>query len=48
MRADVGFTTKIVMNFDLLCKIEWDYNSMPSVGRKSSDIRYIVGLGYKW
>jgi putative salt-induced outer membrane protein YdiY len=48
MRADVGFSTKIVMNFDLLCKIEWDYNSMPSVGRKSSDIRYIVGLGYKW
>ena len=48
MRADVGFSTKIVMNFDLLCKIEWDYNSMPSQGRKSSDIRYIVGLGYKW
>ena len=48
MRADVGFSAKIVMNFDLLCKIEWDYNSMPSVGRKSSDIRYIVGLGYKW
>jgi putative salt-induced outer membrane protein YdiY len=48
MRADIGFSTKIVMNFDLLCKIEWDYNSMPSVGRKSSDIRYIVGLGYKW
>ena len=48
IKADVGFTTKIVMNFDLLCKIEWDYNSMPSVGRKSSDIRYIIGLGYKW
>ena len=48
IKADVGFTTKIVMDFDLLCKIEWDYNSMPSVGRKSSDIRYIVGLGYKW
>ena len=48
MRVDVGFSTKIVMNFDLLCKIEWDYNSMPSRGRKSSDTRYIVGLGYKW
>jgi putative salt-induced outer membrane protein YdiY len=48
IKADVGFSTKIVMDFDLLCKIEWDYNSMPSVGRKSSDIRYIVGLGYKW
>jgi putative salt-induced outer membrane protein YdiY len=48
MKADIGFTTKIVMDFDLLCKIEWDYDSMPSQGRKSSDVRYIVGLGYKW
>ena len=48
IKADVGFTTKIIMDFDLLAKIEWDYNSMPSVGRKSSDFRYIVGLGYKW
>ena len=48
MKADVGLTTKIVMDIDLLAKIEWDYNSMPSVGRKSSDVRYIVGLGYKW
>ena len=48
MKADIGFTTKILMDFDLLCKIEWDYNSTPSAGRKSSDTRYIVGLGYKW
>lgn len=48
IKADVGFTTKLVMDFNLLCKIEWDYNSMPSVGRKSSDIRYIVGLDYQW
>jgi putative salt-induced outer membrane protein YdiY len=48
IKADVGFTTKLVMDFNLLCKIEWDYNSMPSIGRKSSDIRYIVGLGYQW
>ncbi len=48
IKADVGVTTKIIMDFDLLAKIEWDYNSMPSVGRKSSDFRYIVGLGYKW
>ena len=48
IKADVGFTTKIIMDFDLLAKIEWDYNTQPSVGRKSSDFRYIVGLGYKW
>ena len=48
MKADAGFTTKVLLDFDLLCKVEWDYDSMPSRGRKSSDVRYIVGLGYKW
>jgi len=47
-KADIGFTTKVLLDFDLLCKVEWDYNSVPSEGRKSSDTRYIVGLGYKW
>jgi putative salt-induced outer membrane protein YdiY len=47
-KADVGFTTKLIFNFDLLAKIDWEYNSTPSVGRKKSDTRYIVGLGYKW
>ncbi len=48
MKADIGLTTKVFGDFDLLAKIEWDYNSRPSVGRKSSDTRYYVGLGYKW
>ena len=47
-RADVGFSTKLVYNFDLLAKIEWEYNSKPAGDRKKDDIRYIVGLGYKW
>lgn len=47
-KADVGFSTKIVYDFDLLAKIEWDYNSQPASDRKKSDYRYIVGLGYKW
>lgn len=47
-KADIGFTTKLIFNFDLLAKIEWEYNSTPSFGRKKSDTRYIVGLGYKW
>ena len=46
--ADIGFSTKLVMDFDLLVKIEWDYNSQPSGDRKKNDYRYIVGLGYKW
>lgn len=47
-KADVGFSTKLIYDFDLLCKIEWDYNSKPANDRKREDIRYIVGLGYKW
>ena len=46
--ADVGFTTKLIYDFDLIAKIEWDYNSQPANDRKKSDYRYIVGLGYQW
>ena len=48
VKADVGFTTKLIYDFDLLAKIEWDFNSMPANGRKKSDLRYILGLGYQW
>ena len=48
MRADVGFTTKLIYDFDFLAKIEWDFNSMPAANRKKSDVRYILGIGYKW
>ena len=47
-KADVGFTTKVIYNFDLIAKIEWEYNSKPAGNRKKDDTRYIVGLGYKW
>ena len=46
--ADAGISTTVFAGWSLLAKVEWDYNSRPSVGRKSSDTRYIVGLGYKW
>ena len=48
IKADVGFSTKLIYDFDLLAKIEWEFNSMPASDRKKSDVRYIVGLGYKW
>ena len=48
VKADVGFSTKLIYDFDLLAKIEWDFDSMPAGGRKKSDLRYIVGFGYKW
>ena len=47
-KADVGFATKLIYNFDLIAKIEWEYNSKPANDRKKDDTRYIVGLGYKW
>jgi len=47
-KADIGFSTKLIYDFDLLAKIEWDYNSRPANNRKKDDVRYIVGLGYKW
>ena len=47
-KGDVGFSTKLIWNFNLLAKIEWDYNSKPANNRKKDDLRYIVGLGYKW
>ena len=47
-KADVGFSTKIIMDFDRLAKMEWDYDSKPVPGRKKDDLRFLVGLGYKW
>lgn len=47
-KTDIGFTTKLIYDFDLLAKTEWDYNSRPAQNRHKSDLRYIVGLGYKW
>ena len=47
-KCDLGVTTKIIYDFDLLAKIEWEYNSRPAGDRKYEDVRYILGLGYKW
>ena len=46
--TDIGFTTQLIKSWQLLGKIEWDYNSNPPPSTKNSDIRYILGLGYKW
>lgn len=48
INADLGFTTVVWAGWDLLAKIEWDYNSLPAAHAKNSDVRYLVGLGYKW
>ena len=46
--ADIGLSTTVFAGWTLLAKIEWDYNSQPATSAKKSDIRYILGLGYKW
>ncbi len=48
INADLGFTTAVWGGFNLIAKMEWDYNSLPADHAKRSDFRYIVGLGYKW
>ena len=46
--SDFGFTYAFKANWQLLGKIEWDYKSQVGEGTKHSDIRYTLGLGYKW
>jgi putative salt-induced outer membrane protein YdiY len=46
--ADVGCEYALDAAWTLLGKIEWDYNSEPGPHTKHSDLRYTLGLGYKW
>ena len=46
--TDVGFTYALIGAWQLIGKVEWDYNSNPGPSTKSSDFRYLLGLGYKW
>lgn len=46
--ADIGLSWAFSANWQLLGKFEWDYKSQVADGVKHSDLRYILGLGYKW
>ena len=46
--ADVGFTYELTTAWQLMGKAQWNYNSNPGPSTKSSDFRYMLGLGYKW
>lgn len=46
--SDYGFTYAFKANWQLYGRIEWDYKSKVGAGAKNSDIRYALGLGYKW
>ena len=45
---DAGLTYAFHANWQLIAKAEWDYKSKVGPDTKHSDIRYILGLGYKW
>lgn len=46
--ADFGLSWAFSANWQLLAKFEWDYKSQVADGVKHSDLRYALGLGYKW
>jgi len=46
--TDVGFAYAFAAAWQFMGKVEWDYNSNPGGHTKSSDFRYMLGLGYKW
>ena len=46
--TDAGFTYALIGAWQLIGRVEWDYNSNPGPSTKKSDIRYLLGLGYKW
>jgi len=46
--ADFGLTYAFRANWQLVAKAEWDYKKKVGKDTKHSDIRYILGIGYKW
>ena len=46
--ADVGLAYAFRANWQLIAKIEWDYQKKIAETAKHSDLRYILGIGYKW
>lgn len=48
LNTDTGVTYAFMANWQMIAKIEWDYKSKVGRDTKRSDIRYILGLGYKW
>lgn len=46
--ADFGLTYAFRANWQLIAKAEWDYKKKVGKDTKHSDLRYILGVGYKW
>jgi len=48
VRSHTGFKLPVYQGFNLLTQIDLDYDNKPAEGKKSTDTRYIVGVGYVW
>ena len=48
INTDAGITYAFKPAWQLLAKAEWNYKSKVGAASKHSDIRYILGVGYKW
>ncbi len=46
--TDAGFTYMFLPSWQLIGKVEWDYSRRTAPGVKHSDLRYMLGIGYKW
>ena len=46
--TDAGITYAFRANWQLIAKVEWDYKKKVGPATKHSDLRYFLGLGYKW
>ena len=46
--TDIGFTYAFSTSWQIIGKIEWDYKKKVADDTKHSDLRYLLGLGYKW
>lgn len=48
VNADVGIRADVTANFFLEAKIEDKYNSDPAPGRQKTDLKYTLGVGWKF
>lgn len=46
--TDAGFSYMFLPSWQLIGKVEWDYKRKTAEGVKHSDLRYMLGIGYKW
>ena len=46
--TDIGFGYMFLPSWQFVAKIEWDYARKTAPGVKHSDLRYMLGVGYKW